>query len=82
MRTFRIETVADALACMDYMHRRELLCEKCGLNLTEWVNPNHSYCTDCKPPHGEYSAHKAPNTLEKWLCKEVQEWLKETTSEA
>lgn len=71
----RINSVADALAAMDYLHKRELLCERCAIQLATVANPNHAYCDGCRPAHGEYRNITAPNRLEQGLCEAVRVWL-------
>ncbi len=71
----KIESVADAIASMDFLHRRNLLCERCGINLSEVQNVNHAFCMQCKPPYGDWNPVVRPNKLEVWLCDSVKEWL-------
>lgn len=70
--------MADALAAMDYLLKRELMCHRCGIKLSVWENTNHAYCEDHKPPHGEYHKVKPPNELERRLCKAIGLWLRDT----
>lgn len=75
LRSMRIMSVADAIAALDYLHKRELLCERCGITLATVRSPNHAYCAGCRPVHGDYAAVVPANRLEKWLCDSLQEWL-------
>lgn len=76
-----IVTIADAIAVLDYLHKRELLCDKCGNNLAlyEHVGAFHHRCKDCLSPHGRYQAYRAPNELERRICDALKRWNDENT---
>ncbi len=80
LTTLIISSVADALAAMDYLHKRQLLCDKCGIKIATLENQNHSRCEGCRPPYGEFRPMVPPNELERRLCEAIHEWLKDTPS--
>lgn len=71
----KISSLSDALSVMDYLLKRELMCGKCGLRLTEWTNANHARCEGCKPKFGDYNKAVAPNEFERRLCEAMHQWL-------
>lgn len=72
--SFRILSITDAVAVMEYLHRRQLLCDHCGVRLVTKFNQFHRRCDGCVSPHGEYSKAKAPNDLEKCIVQALQDW--------
>lgn len=70
-----ITNVADAIAAMDYLHRRKLLCDRCGIRVAEISNVMHSRCKDCRPAHGEFREIEHANEFEKRLCEAVRNWV-------
>ena len=71
-----IKSIADAISVLDYLHRRELLCNKCGTNIAthEHAGSYHHRCKDCLSPHGLYTAYRIPNELEKRICDALNRW--------
>lgn len=70
-----ITGVADAIAAMDYLHRRKLLCDRCGIRVAEIHNALHSRCHGCRPPHGEFKEVSHANEFERRLCDAVRDWV-------
>jgi len=69
-----INTIADAIAVMDYLHRRELLCTRCGDKLVVFRNQFHGHCGDCRRPNTVYEHAKVPNELERRICDALNRW--------
>ncbi len=70
-----ITSIADAVATLEYLHRRELLCTACGDRLAVYENAFRRCCAECKPPHGEFNKAKIPSELEKHIVRALQRWL-------
>lgn len=70
-----IMSVSDAVAVLDYLHKRELLCDRCGGALAVYVNANSSRCATCKAPNAEYGKAKIPNELERRIVIALQRWI-------
>ena len=71
----KISSLSDAIAAMDYLLKRELLCQKCGWQLSVWRNVNHARCEDCKPKLGEYQKVSVANEFERRMCEALHNWL-------
>lgn len=71
-----IKTISDAIACLEYLHKRELLCDKCGNELAtyEHVGAFHHRCKGCLSPNGRYQPYKAANELERVICDALSRW--------
>ncbi len=71
-----IVTIADAIAVLSYLHKRELLCDKCGDKLAthEHVGSYHHRCIGCVSVNGRYTAYKVPNELERRICDALVRW--------
>jgi len=78
----RIATVADAVAALSYLHKRELLCQNCGERIAEFKNAFHSRCGECKSPHALYNQAEVPSELERHIVEALQLWVKENTPAA
>jgi hypothetical protein len=77
-----IVSVSDACAVLDYLHRREILCQICGDKLAVWENPVRRCCDECKPVHGEYNRAKVTSVIEKRIVSALQRWLAKNTPDA
>jgi hypothetical protein len=71
----QIKTIADAVAVLDYLHKRELLCTQCGDHLAVWQNQYHRRCDECKSSKAEYNLAKVPNVLERLIVCALQRWV-------
>ncbi len=72
----RIVTLTEALAAVDFLHKRELLCQKCGWQLATVGNQFSNFCDGCKRPHGIYDELKGPaNDFERYLCEALHQWF-------
>lgn len=71
----KIQSVADAVAVLDYLHRRELLCTQCGDRIAEYKNTFHSRCSECRSPHATYSKAEVPSVLERHITDALAEWI-------
>lgn len=69
-----ITTIADAVAVLDYLHRRQLLCDKCGDKLVEYSNAFHRRCAGCKVDNIAYKADRVPNELERRIVGALVRW--------
>ena len=70
-----ITNIADACAVLDYLHRRELLCQHCGDNMATVENAFHRRCEKCKSPNGQYSKARIPSELERVIVGALQRWV-------
>ena len=71
-----IKTVADAVAVLDYLHRRQLLCDKCGCQVAIYTNAFHSRCEGCKVANSVYNRAQVPNELEARIVSALVSWTK------
>jgi NMD protein affecting ribosome stability and mRNA decay len=71
-----IVTIGDAIAVLDYLHRRELLCQRCGDKLVEFRNQFHGHCGECRRarPNTIYEVARVPNELETRICDALNRW--------
>lgn len=74
-----IKTIADAIAVLEYLHRRELLCDTCGSQLAEYRNQFHARCSLHKSPTAQYSRVAAPNELERRIAQALTAWTDANT---
>lgn len=72
-----IVTVADAVAVLDYLHKRELICTHCGDKLALYENQFQRRCEDCKSQHTRYNKAKVPSELERRIIGALQRWIAE-----
>ncbi len=74
-----ITSVADAVAVLDYLHRRELLCTRCGDRLAVYDNVHHRRCEECVPRNGvgSYNRVRVPSVIEGCIVTALQRWLSE-----
>ncbi len=72
-----IVSVADAVATLEYLHRRELLCTSCGDRMAVYENAFKRCCAECKPPHGDFNKAKVPSVVERCIISALQRWLAE-----
>ena len=73
--SLEIVTIADAVAVLDYLHKRELLCTHCGGKLVVWENAFHRRCDDCKSPNANYKKARIPNELERNIVAALNRWI-------
>ena len=69
-----IVTVADAVALLEYLNKRTLLCDKCGESAAEYQNQFHSRCKACKAPHAQYEENRVITKLERHLVSALKRW--------
>ncbi len=77
--SLRINSIADAVAVLDYLHKRELLCDQCGGRVATLTNTHSSRCEACKSPHAEYKKARIPNELEGNIVRALQDWTTENS---
>jgi hypothetical protein len=75
-----IKSIADAVAVMDYLHKRALLCDSCGSCIAMWTNQFQSRCDACRAPHAEYKKAKVVSELERRIVGALQRWTAENPS--
>jgi hypothetical protein len=71
----RINSLQEALAAVDYLQRRGLLCGKCGWHLATGVSQFGSECELHKVKNRSYDPAKPANIFEKALCDAVHAWM-------
>lgn len=77
----RIANLSEALASVDFLHKRELLCGRCGWRLASVGNQFISVCETCRPAHGHYEEMKGPaNGFERLLVQALHKWFSEDDS--
>lgn len=73
-----ILSISDAVSALEYLHRRSLLCDKCGDKLGEYRNQFNVRCKGCRAPHAEYNPNAVPNELERSIVAAVLRWKDST----
>ncbi len=72
-----ITSIADATATLEYLHKRSLLCQKCGDRVAVHENQFHRRCEVCKSPHAIYNKARVPSVIETAIVAALQRWLSE-----
>lgn len=72
--SMEIVSLADAVSVLDYLHKRKLLCDKCGSRIAEYENQFHARCGVCRAPNAVYNKAKIPNELEKRIAGSLHRW--------
>ncbi len=70
-----IKSVSDAVAALEYLHRRELLCTQCGDRIAVWANEFHRRCEECKSPVAHYKKVAVPSVIERSIVGALNKWL-------
>ena len=70
-----IQNIADAVATLDFLYRRRLMCESCGQK-TATVRHSaseKSSCEECRSPHARYES-LVIGELEKHVISALARW--------
>lgn len=77
-----IVTISDAIAVLSYLHKRQILCDRCGDKLAVYENQWHHRCAGCISKNARYTAYKVPNELERRICSALTRWNEQNPADA
>ncbi len=70
-----IKDVTEAMRAMEYLAKRELLCESCVWNLAELRNQFHVKCAACSKEFRGECVKVKTNEFERCLCDALHRWF-------
>lgn len=70
-----IKDVTEAMRAMEYLAKRELLCESCVWNLAEMRNQFHVKCAACSKDFRGECVKVKTNEFERRLCAALHAWF-------